>query len=448
MSTSRVQCFRFWLLVMICVLLACQSQCENVRKRSSWSMLRSDLTEGGYDVTEIPSVENGIPLPVIVHLTLQSVKDVIEKKQTIIGTFTFGLVWTDERLTWIPSNYGNQTFIILPSRMIWVPNTNLVNTNSEDSRIPKNPEDTKVHIRYDGRVFLETTVLQSTHCPMDLSRFPFDTHNCNLMFRSQDMSTSVMLVPGNIRHRDEDKPLTWDVLSVDHVSAPIAELTGYPAVSELIVIARLQRLPFHYIYVILIPAMLINVMGVFSFLIPLKSGERVSACISIVLGVTIFQIVISDAMPQTGRLNSTPETVKYLSYSFIALVGSMMCSILTLNISYRTGYIKSKALRILFFRVLASMVFKGDEGRKKMAERRTNLVMCQPQIKSDETIDCPFQEGTCSKTPPKTQTSKQEDSSSTDMEVVAGIFDRIFFVTFLAVEIWMLSMLGSLFLAI
>eukprot|EP00057_Strongylocentrotus_purpuratus_P034194 XP_794253.1 PREDICTED: neuronal acetylcholine receptor subunit beta-2-like [Strongylocentrotus purpuratus] len=442
MAVSRVH----WFVVLgVVSVLVCQSTCGKAPNPSPWTKLRSDLIGQDYDVTEIPSVGGINPLPVTVHLTLQSVKDVNEKKQGMVGTSTITVVWRDERLTWMSGHYGNITVLTLPCRLVWTPSIRLGNSNSEDSRILKNPEDIKVFIKNDGQVTLETNLLHSTACAMNLALFPFDTQTCLLLITSLDLfNTSVVLVPGVLKHRAGNRPLSWDVISMIHVSLLRFDQASEYAFSDLVVAIKLERLPHHYVFFIIVPVMLLNAVGIVSFFIPVKSGERVSTCISVVLGVTIFQIVIGDVIPQTSRSDSNPHALKYLSTSFIALVGIMLSSVAALNISYRNGSIKRKALRILFFRILATMVFKGEEGRRKMAVKITTSAW-SGDMGQDGASVCPFPEGNHGKTPPEARSSEEPVSEETDMELVAIIFDRIFLFLFLVVELWMLSLIGSIF---
>eukprot|EP00057_Strongylocentrotus_purpuratus_P004475 XP_003728785.1 PREDICTED: acetylcholine receptor non-alpha chain-like [Strongylocentrotus purpuratus] len=405
--------------------------------------LSSFLFDGGYDITEIPLVGDDTPLPVTLHLTLQSIREVNEKEQSITGTSTLTVVWEDERLTWNPGKHSNLTVLTIPYRKVWTPSLSLFNTNVETSRIPPNPDDTKVHVRDDGQIRMETVFRHSTRCTMDLTLFPFDSQICKMIIASQDIITNVVLIPGVFIHRAEDRPLYWELTSLVAESRSRENRAGDHAVSDLLVIMHLERLPNHYIYTIILPVTLINAIGIWTFFIPLKSGERVTTCISVVLGVTVFQIVIIDVMPQTTRSGAIPPTIKYLTMTFITLAVIMMCSAMSLNITYQKRRIKNRFLRMLFFRILATMVFKRQEGLRKMTERNVQSAKSDGQDlnRSNNFSLC---DETRDNTPQVIQ-SRENVSEENDMELVATIVDRIFLCTFLVIEICMIFMFRATF---
>lgn len=142
---------------------------------------------------------------------------------------------------------------------------------------------------------------------MDLTLFPFDSQICQMIIASQDIITNVVLIPGVFIHRAEDRPLSWDLTSLVAESRSRENRAGDHTVSDLLVIIHLNRLPNHYVYTIILPVTLINAIGIWTFFIPLKSGERVTTCISVVLGVTVFQVGVTSGTESILKSISQPN---------------------------------------------------------------------------------------------------------------------------------------------
>ncbi|XP_030835957.1 uncharacterized protein LOC577069 [Strongylocentrotus purpuratus] len=129
--------------------------------------------------------------------------------------------------------------------------------------------------------------------------------------------------------------------------------------------------------------------------------------------------------------------------TFITLAVIMMCSAMSLNITYQKRRIKNRFLRILFFRILATMVFKRQDGLRKMTERNVQ------SAKSDgQDLNRPNNFSLCEETrdnTPQVIQSRENVSEENDMELVAIIVDRMFLCTFLVIEICMIFMFRATF---
>ena len=211
--------------------------------------------------------------------------------------------------------------------------------------------------------------MHSTYCPIDLTNFPYDNQFCWIVLKTSNAEiSSLTLEPGTFAILASDKNPQWDVLDLYGATeeTPIQRGSGSYKSSTLYVTVKLQRLPNFFLQNIVSPMFFLNAVGLFTFFIPLKSGERVSVCISVVLGMTVFQIVIADILPQTSRTSQTPVIVLYAWMSFAALIGIILSTILTMNVSYRSGDVNWKVPRFVFFKVLASLVCLRQKGVQKM----------------------------------------------------------------------------------
>ncbi|XP_030838293.1 neuronal acetylcholine receptor subunit alpha-2 isoform X1 [Strongylocentrotus purpuratus] len=90
------------------------------------------------------------------------------------------LVYKDERLTWNPADFGNIRRFHVSSSVVWVPDISIWNSASNEPSI----DHSEAIIYPDGTIYLVVPMFVDASCGLDLSDFPYDSHNCSLTFGS------------------------------------------------------------------------------------------------------------------------------------------------------------------------------------------------------------------------------------------------------------------------
>lgn len=62
----------------------------------------------------------------------------------------------------------------------------------------------------------------------------------------------------------------------------------------------IRRRPLFYAVSLLLPSMFLMIMDIVGFYLPPDSGERVSFKITLLLGYSVFLIIVSDTLPATA----------------------------------------------------------------------------------------------------------------------------------------------------
>ena len=212
-----------------------------------------------------------------------------------------------------------------------------------------------------GMVSVETTVVHSTFCQVRLTNFPYDSQVCNITVNHQG---NVMFTSGNALPFDWALSPQWRVgnayIYMDKEVNPL----NNNEVSFFAIVITLDRLPNFYLRNVMCPLVLMNALAIATFLIPLKSGERVSACLALVLGLTVFQIVIADIMPKTSQPTDEPIIIGYGVSSFVLLVSITIESIIAINISYQQWRINNRFARWLLLDIFATItLMNGNDCR-------------------------------------------------------------------------------------
>lgn len=112
----------------------------------------------------------------------------------------------------------------------------------------------------------------------------------------------------------------------------------------------IRRLPLFYTINLIIPCLLISFLTVLVFYLPSDCGEKVTLCISVLLSLTVFLLVITETIPSTSLV--IPLIGEYLLFTMIFVTLSIVITVFVLNVHYRTpmthtmpGWVRSVFLK-------------------------------------------------------------------------------------------------------
>ena len=175
---------------------------------------------------------------------------------------------------------------------------------------------TKAMISYDGTVTWLTYAMLKTTCKLDISAFPVDDQKCTLKIGSWTLSSAEL----DLRLATDNKqpnmaqysPHTeWELISATGTS----NIAKYPCCPELYTditfTLHFRRKPWFYTVTIVFPCIILSLLAAISFLFPAGSGERVSLVISVLLGLTVFMLIINEETPVSS--DSTPMLTRYFN---------------------------------------------------------------------------------------------------------------------------------------
>lgn len=145
----------------------------------------------------------------------------------------------------------------------------------------------------------------------------------------------------------------WDIMSVParrnvEFKNP-HESEFYPDITFNI---TLRRKTLFYTCNLIIPCVGLSFLTVLTFYLPSESGEKISLCISILLSLTVFVLLLNDLIPPTSLV--VPLIGKYLLFTIILVTLSILVTVVVLNIHFRSPstHVMPKWARRLFLHVL------------------------------------------------------------------------------------------------
>ena len=295
----------------------------------------SNLTETS--TIQIPTVVRG-------RLLLETVSKISEIDMAMTSTFTFHILWSDDRFE------SNQTTdLLVPSgylSSIWRPDIAVQgligNVMVQNEAMAVSPN---------GDVNLWTKMTATTSCKMDLRFFPMDTQNCRITFYSFRYSNDEVVLVWNqlknqlyaassatlnsfrLMHHNQSvmstefsgcpKNQTWTP-GFDHENGPASCLSKYYLVHEF----EFRRYFFSVFVMCYVPALtMVLIGGLGTFVDPKSSPARVMLGVTSIL--TIITIIQS-TKAQFPMVNYLTALDIYLWTCFL-FVGSVLAEFICMS---------------------------------------------------------------------------------------------------------------------
>ncbi|XP_019613459.1 PREDICTED: neuronal acetylcholine receptor subunit alpha-4-like [Branchiostoma belcheri] len=312
------------------------------------------------NTTHIVSVKFGLSLSQIVGLNM--------KDQVMTTSVWLKQVWEDYKLKWDPAEYDGITRIKVPVDMIWIPDVLLY--NNADGKFEVSSF-TKATLFYNGTVVWTPAGIYKSYCYIDVTYFPFDRQNCSMKFGTWTYDATVVdMVPiepvvdlSNFLENGEfvitSAPLYRHVLSYE-CCPPYVDITAYIV---------LERLPLYFTVNLLIPCLLFTFLSLLVFYLPSKACEKITLCISILLSLAVFLLVVVKIIPSTSL--AVPLLGKYLLLTTVCVILSVVVTTVVLHLSDRTDPMPGWARKVLL-QLLPRMLCMTRPGSSKVSEMLLN----------------------------------------------------------------------------
>lgn len=163
-----------------------------------------------------------------------------------------------------------------------------------------------------GTVIYNFPTVMEALCPIDVANFPFDSQKCPLMFGSWtyhglELDFQPRDTPGDLSSYKEN--VEWTVNTITTVRnvayygccpEPYVDITFY---------LNISRKPSYYVTNIITPCIMISVLAVFGYILPVDSGEKASLMITVMLAMSVFQLLVADKLPPSA--DATPWLSMY-----------------------------------------------------------------------------------------------------------------------------------------
>uniref|UniRef100_A0A673GXR5 Cholinergic receptor, nicotinic, alpha 4b n=1 Tax=Sinocyclocheilus rhinocerous TaxID=307959 RepID=A0A673GXR5_9TELE len=286
----------------------------------------SKLARPVQNITDVVHVRFG--------LSISQLTDVDEKNQMMTTNVWVKQEWHDYRLRWRPADYENITSMRIPAQFIWKPDIVLYNNADGDFTVTHL---TKAHLFHDGRVTWIRPAIYKSSCSIDVTFFPFNQQNCTMKFGSWTYDREkidLIRTADSADHTDYWESSEWAISS----AVATYNLKKYECCSEAYADITysfiIRRLPLFYTINLIVPCLLISCLTVLVFYLPSDCGEKVTMCISVLLSLTVFLLLITEIIPSTSLV--IPLIDEYLLFTVIFVTLSITITVFVLNVHHRS----------------------------------------------------------------------------------------------------------------
>lgn len=299
-------------------------------------------------------------LVVKLGLKLSQIIDVDLKNQVMTTNVWVDQTWMDYKLRWDPEEYGGVETLYVPSERIWLPDIVLYNNADGTYEVRLM---TKAELKYTGHVKWTPPAIYKSSCQINVEWFPFDEQSCDMKFGSWTYDGNQV----DLKHMNQEPgnnvvaigidlsefylSVEWDILEVpatknienyeemERISEDGTTETSnseYPdkLLTDITFILTMRRKTLFYTVNLIIPCVGISFLTVLVFYLPSDSGEKVTLCISILLSLTVFFLLLAEIIPPTSL--AVPLLGKYLVFTMVLVTMSISSTVGVLNIHFRT----------------------------------------------------------------------------------------------------------------
>ncbi|XP_044227548.1 neuronal acetylcholine receptor subunit alpha-9-like isoform X1 [Thunnus albacares] len=310
---------------------------------------------------------------VTLQITLSQIIDMDERNQILTTYLWIRQVWMDAYLTWKKEDYDGLDTIRIPSSYVWRPD--IVLYNSADDVFSSSME-TNVVLRNDGQVMWDQPAITKSSCSVDVAFFPFDVQECHFTFGSWTHNGNQMDLSNALDSADlaDFVPnVEWEVLGMPAKKNVILYGCCSDPYPDITFTLHLKRRASFYIFNLLIPCMMISFLAPLGFYLPADSGEKVSLGVTVLLALTVFQLLVAESMPPS---ESVPLIGKYYIATMTMVTASTALTIFIMNIHHCGGeacpvpewaerFILNHLARICFVYEVGENCFSTNSSRKQ-----------------------------------------------------------------------------------
>ncbi|XP_033749302.1 acetylcholine receptor subunit beta-like [Pecten maximus] len=244
-------------------------------------------------------------ITITVEFSLQGINYLDEMEEKLATTANIKLEWKDAFLSWDKRYFKNISYLYVPQDEVWKPDISLQNGFTKLREL--GDQVILVTVQHKGEIEWNPLEVFETKCDIDITKFPFDSQICKLVFRMWTYKQE------DVRFKLKKGPVHTDAYERNGIwglsSSNITQERG-----TIVISLSLDRKSEYYILTIICPIILLSLLNIFTFVIPVDSGEKIGYSMTVHLAFAVLLTIISSSLP----VNS--QTTSYLAVYVISLL--------------------------------------------------------------------------------------------------------------------------------
>ena len=251
--------------------------------------------------TELAPIKNGTPVKVELQTYFIELIDFDSQKQILNVAIWLQMKWYDSRLTWNLTENGVTGLTVEP-KSVWKPDLTLYDGVEDHGFRLDNEDQVKALIEPDGLVRWTPLLYHKVSCPMHSAYFPFDVQICYLKWGSwsADKSTINLILNNNSTKVNVDYQIENWTFALAKSMQILNEIT-YPSsgrtYQDIKFVMYFSRNFKGFVLTVLLNSLFLCFICLVSFMIPIDTGERLQLSLSVVIAITVYQIIANEMVP-------------------------------------------------------------------------------------------------------------------------------------------------------
>ena len=219
-----------------------------------------------------------------------------------------------------------------------------------------------VVVFHTGDILWIPPAIYKSSCTIDVEYFPFDRQDCEMKFGSWTFNGEQVTLDWYEGHRQVDlsdyvNSGTWDIVACPGRYNDTFDAAEGRRRAQITFTLSLRRKTLFYTVNLIVPCVLISFLSVCVFYLPADAGEKMTMCVSILLALIVFLLLVSKILPPTSI--TIPLIAKYLLFTFIMNIVTILITVIIINWNFRTPrtHRMPSALRLVFLNLLPRALF-------------------------------------------------------------------------------------------
>ncbi|XP_016328415.1 5-hydroxytryptamine receptor 3A-like [Sinocyclocheilus anshuiensis] len=312
--------------------------CNNTENAAAYDALFEHLGLDKNDNQKRP-LYYGDATHVFVELYVTSIIDVDEKAQSLTIQVKMITAWININMDWNSHEFCGMNTFSARKDMVWTPDIVIAESIKTDFGTKESP-----YVQFYCYAFtvLSDILVLTTACKMDLHKFPFDIHSCNLTLQSSAYSIEELKVltfadSEWVTHESKQTFQAqgeWELLSINMVKSNISVGYEWDMKDQLIYQITIKRRPLLYVINIILPVFFFLVLDVMSFFIDGRGTDKLSFKVTLLLSFSVLLLILNDTLPSTA--DKIPLIGIYCSVIF-SLIGFSILETILVNFLMARG---------------------------------------------------------------------------------------------------------------
>ncbi|XP_016523261.1 5-hydroxytryptamine receptor 3A-like, partial [Poecilia formosa] len=265
------------------------------------------------------------------EMIVYAILDVKETDQTFIAYVWIYMEWGNDYILWNKDDFCGISEVIVPTEVLWKPDITIEEMIEKD----KAPQSPFLKIHSNGTIEFRNDQIVISACRMHVYKFPFDIQKCNITFKSylyaeHELQIEIEKNSSVISMWSREIMATefeWVFVDMTVTNSTVNHY-GYNQTIVIYTIEMKRKSVLHVASFVL-PILFFLCLDFFSLLLPHGGGEKIGFKTTVLLAVTVLQLILIEILPFTS--SKIPLIVVYI----LGIFGLMLLSLLeTIVVNY------------------------------------------------------------------------------------------------------------------